>query len=70
MLENTFTCQPEQRNLHGRIFGGFLMSRAFELAHSTAYLFAGRRPHTGARGLPGDDAPQPSVPAGARRPVP
>jgi hypothetical protein len=24
-LENTFTCQPQQRNMHGRIFGGFLM---------------------------------------------
>lgn len=35
-----------QRNLHGRIFGGFLMRRAFELAHSTCYLHAGVRPHT------------------------
>ena len=24
-LSNTFTCQPEERNMHGRIFGGFLM---------------------------------------------
>ena len=24
-LQNTFTCQPQQRNMHGRIFGGFLM---------------------------------------------
>ena len=24
-LENTFTCQPQQRNVHGRVFGGFLM---------------------------------------------
>lgn len=45
-LENTFTCQPQQRNMHGRVFGGFLMRRAFELAHSTAYLFAGSRPRT------------------------
>ncbi|PRW20940.1 Acyl-coenzyme A thioesterase mitochondrial [Chlorella sorokiniana] len=45
-LSNTFTCQPEERNMHGRIFGGFLMRRAFELAHSTAYLFAGCRPLT------------------------
>ncbi|EFN56026.1 hypothetical protein CHLNCDRAFT_145454 [Chlorella variabilis] len=51
-LENTFTCQPQQRNMHGRIFGGFLMRRAFELAHSTAYLFAGCRPRTGKRGRP------------------
>lgn len=43
-LENTFLTQPQQRNTAGRIFGGFLMRRAFELAFSTAYLFAGRRP--------------------------
>ena len=24
-MQNTFICQPQQRNLHGRIFGGFLM---------------------------------------------
>jgi acyl-coenzyme A thioesterase 9 len=23
-LQNNFTCQPQQRNMHGRIFGGFL----------------------------------------------
>ncbi len=22
---NTFICQPQQRNTHGRVFGGFLM---------------------------------------------
>ncbi|KAL4451607.1 hypothetical protein ABPG75_007269 [Micractinium tetrahymenae] len=44
-LENTFTCQPQQRNVHGRVFGGFLMRRAYELAHSTAYMFAGSRPY-------------------------
>ncbi|CAL5063360.1 unnamed protein product [Urochloa decumbens] len=43
-LENSLVCQPQQRNLHGRIFGGFLMHRAFELAFSTAYAFAGQRP--------------------------
>lgn len=48
-LENTFTCQPQQRNVHGRVFGGFLMRRAFELAHSTAYLFAGSRPYAGGK---------------------
>lgn len=37
----------QERNLHGRVFGGFLMRRAFELAFSTAYLFAGTRPQTG-----------------------
>lgn len=43
-LENSLTCQPQQRNTHGRIFGGFLMRRAFELAFSTTYAFAGAAP--------------------------
>lgn len=44
-LENSLICQPQQRNIHGRIFGGFLMHRAFELAFSTAYTFAGLMPY-------------------------
>lgn len=44
-LQNSFICQPQQRNTYGRIFGGFLMRRAFELAFSTAYAFAGAAPH-------------------------
>lgn len=44
-LQNSFICQPQQRNIHGRIFGGFLMRRAFELAFSTTYAFAGVAPH-------------------------
>ncbi|ONK72377.1 uncharacterized protein A4U43_C04F18780 [Asparagus officinalis] len=44
-LENALICQPQQRNIHGRIFGGFLMQRAFELAFSTAYAFVGQMPH-------------------------
>jgi len=43
-LQNTLTAQPQHRNTAGRIFGGFLMRRAFELAFSTAHLFGGRRP--------------------------
>lgn len=43
-LQNTLTAMPQHRNTAGRIFGGFLMRRAFELAHSTAYLFSGTRP--------------------------
>ncbi|XP_030553254.1 acyl-coenzyme A thioesterase 2, chloroplastic [Rhodamnia argentea] len=43
-LENSLICQPQQRNIHGRIFGGFLLHRAFELAFSTAYAFAGLVP--------------------------
>ncbi|XP_051143673.1 acyl-coenzyme A thioesterase 2, chloroplastic-like [Andrographis paniculata] len=43
-LENSLICQPQQRNIHGRIFGGFLVHRAYELAFSTAYTFAGVLP--------------------------
>lgn len=43
-LQNALVCQPQQRNTHGRIFGGFLMRRAFELAFATAYAFAGSAP--------------------------
>lgn len=32
------------RNLHERIFGGFLMRRAFELAFANCYVFGGARP--------------------------
>ncbi|KAI3908568.1 hypothetical protein MKW92_033920 [Papaver armeniacum] len=42
--EYSLICQPQQRNTHGRIFGGFLMHKAFELAYSTAYAFAGLVP--------------------------
>ena len=43
-LEYTIICQPQQRNIHGRIFGGFLMRKALELAFSTTYAFAGAAP--------------------------
>lgn len=42
--QNSLICQPQQRNIHGRIFGGFLMRKAFELAFSNAYAFAGAAP--------------------------
>ncbi|PIN07996.1 Acyl-CoA thioesterase [Handroanthus impetiginosus] len=44
-LQNSWMCQPQQRNIHGRIFGGFLMRRACELAFATAYSFAGSKPY-------------------------
>jgi acyl-coenzyme A thioesterase 9 len=44
ILENVYICQPQQRNIHGRIFGGFLMRMAYQLAFSTCYLFVGHRP--------------------------
>lgn len=44
VLQNTLTAMPQHRNTAGRIFGGFLMRRAYELAHATAYVFGGRKP--------------------------
>lgn len=41
---NAMVAQPQARNLHDRIFGGFLMRRAFELAFATAYMFGGDKP--------------------------
>lgn len=35
-LHNALITQPQQRNTAGRIFGGFLMRRAYELAFATA----------------------------------
>ncbi|KAJ3155270.1 Acyl-coenzyme A thioesterase 9, mitochondrial [Geranomyces michiganensis] len=38
-------CHPQSRNIHGNIFGGFLLRLAFELAHATSLLFAGTPVH-------------------------
>ena len=43
-MQNAMIAQPQVQNLHKRIFGGFLMRRAFELAFSNAYVFGGARP--------------------------
>ena len=43
-MQNAMIAQPQVQNLHNRIFGGFLMRRAFELAFSNAYVFGGSRP--------------------------
>ncbi|GKY94033.1 hypothetical protein MPSEU_000370000 [Mayamaea pseudoterrestris] len=43
-LSNAMIAQPQVQNLHNRIFGGFLMRRAFELAFANAYVFGGARP--------------------------
>ncbi|XWS35373.1 hypothetical protein CRYUN_Cryun21dG0120800 [Craigia yunnanensis] len=42
--ENSLMCQPQQRNIHGRIFAGFFKRKASELAFSNAYAFAGAAP--------------------------
>lgn len=45
LQKTLFICHPQQRNIYGHIFGGFLMRRAYELAFLTAYSFAGAAPH-------------------------
>lgn len=37
-LETTKLCHPQERNLHEKIFGGYLMREAFELAFTGALL--------------------------------
>lgn len=44
-LKNLVICQPESRNRFNKIFGGFLMLQAFELAWASAYVFAKERPY-------------------------
>jgi acyl-coenzyme A thioesterase 9 len=43
-LENTFICQPQNVNTSGKVFGGFIMHRAYDLALATCYTFAGSYP--------------------------
>lgn len=43
-LTNVIICQPESENLYNKVFGGFLMRCAFELAWATAYIMSGRKP--------------------------
>lgn len=37
-------CSHQQRNINNKIFGGYLMRAAYELAFSTCYMYAGRTP--------------------------
>ena len=39
-LKNVIICFPEQRNLYNKIFGGFLMRQAYELAWTAASLYS------------------------------
>lgn len=38
-VSDTIVCFPVKRNMYGKIFGGFLMRKAVELAWSNASLF-------------------------------
>ncbi|XP_043853579.1 acyl-coenzyme A thioesterase 9, mitochondrial isoform X1 [Dromiciops gliroides] len=43
-LKSLHVCHPEKRNIYNRIFGGFLMRKAFELGWATACNFGASRP--------------------------
>jgi acyl-coenzyme A thioesterase 9 len=40
-FKNTVLMHMQERNVHGKIFGGYLMKVAYELAWSTAVTFFG-----------------------------
>uniref|UniRef100_A0A2K6FDU2 Acyl-CoA thioesterase 9 n=1 Tax=Propithecus coquereli TaxID=379532 RepID=A0A2K6FDU2_PROCO len=42
-LKSLEICHPQERNIFNRIFGGFLMRKAYELAWATACSFSGSR---------------------------
>nr|XP_026695819.1 acyl-coenzyme A thioesterase 9, mitochondrial isoform X1 [Ciona intestinalis] len=44
-LKNAVVCFPEKRNIHNKVFGGYLMRKAFELAWANACVFSGNRPY-------------------------
>eukprot|EP00698_Gefionella_okellyi_P025311 TRINITY_DN9232_c0_g1_i1.p1 TRINITY_DN9232_c0_g1~~TRINITY_DN9232_c0_g1_i1.p1 ORF type:complete len:450 (-),score=94.55 TRINITY_DN9232_c0_g1_i1:135-1484(-) len=44
VFENTQIMFPQEKNIHHKIFGGFLMRQAYELAWASAHLFSGARP--------------------------
>ncbi|CAK8698469.1 acyl-coenzyme A thioesterase 9, mitochondrial-like isoform X2 [Clavelina lepadiformis] len=43
-LKNCIVCFPEQRNIHYKIFGGYLMRKGFELGYANACVFSKRVP--------------------------
>ncbi|XP_060231354.1 acyl-coenzyme A thioesterase 9, mitochondrial [Meriones unguiculatus] len=43
-LKSLDICHPQERNIFNRIFGGFLMRKAYELGWTTACSFGGSRP--------------------------
>ncbi|KAM3933667.1 acyl-coenzyme A thioesterase 9, mitochondrial isoform 1-T1 [Leptodactylus fuscus] len=43
-LKGLEICHPQQRNIFNRIFGGFLMRKAYELGWATACSYGGSRP--------------------------
>merc|ERR1712107_496670 len=43
-LKNLIVCQPDNRNIYGKIFGGYIMRQAFELAWANSFVFCKSRP--------------------------
>ncbi|XP_078265483.1 acyl-coenzyme A thioesterase 9, mitochondrial-like [Rhinoraja longicauda] len=44
-LKSLDICHPQERNIFNKIFGGFLMRKAFELAWATACVYGGSKPY-------------------------
>lgn len=44
-VRSTLLMHPQNRNIHGKIFGGYLLRTAFEQAFNTLYIFTGQPPH-------------------------
>ncbi|KAG2219695.1 hypothetical protein INT45_001867 [Circinella minor] len=42
-IDSNFLMQPQDRNIHNNIFGGYLMRRAYELAYADAILYLNSR---------------------------
>ena len=42
-IESNYLMQPQDRNIHNNIFGGYLMRRAYELAYADATVYLGSR---------------------------
>jgi len=38
LCQSTILCQPQEKNINGNIFGGYLMRKGFEIAFSTCFL--------------------------------
>ncbi|ODM93190.1 Acyl-coenzyme A thioesterase 9, mitochondrial [Orchesella cincta] len=44
VLKTVFICQPQYRNMYNKIFGGYTMRMAYELALANTFIFCKKRP--------------------------
>jgi hypothetical protein len=42
--QSSYLCLPQTKNAHGKVFGGYLMKKAYELAFMTAHTVTRRVP--------------------------